>query len=218
MENTKKVKYAYHESKDYYDKALTTSSFWFRLYNRIAWGLDDKDYVDKVLSYIPDNFCGRLLDVPLGTGVHTYKKYAELKDAQIIALDYSADMLAKASERLGQFSHIQLLQGDVGALPFEDTSFDIVFSMNGFHAFPDKQKAFEETDRVLKPNGVLCGCFYVKGQRLVTDLFVRIFYVAKGWFTPPFYTIGELQSILAKKYKRVWMSSVKSIVCFYCVK
>lgn len=28
-----------------------------------------------------------------------------------------------------------------------DESFDIVISMNGFHAFPDKQKAFQETWR-----------------------------------------------------------------------
>ena len=35
----------------------------------------------------------------------------------------------------------------------EANSFDIVLSMNGFHAFPDKKKAFRETHRVLKPGG-----------------------------------------------------------------
>ena len=30
---------------------------------------------------------------------------------------------------------------------------DTVVSMNGFHAFPDKQKAFHEIWRVLKPGG-----------------------------------------------------------------
>lgn len=218
MENIKRVKHAYHESKDVYDNALTSNGFWFKLYNRIVWGIDDQDYVGKVLSYIPDDFCGRLLDVPAGTAVHTFKKYAGLNDAQIIALDDSDDMLIKARERLGQFSHVKLFQGDVGALPFDDASFDIVFSMNGFHAFPDKQKAFEETGRVLKADGVFCGCFYIKGQRRVTDFFVRTLYVVKGWFTPPFYTIGELQNFLVKRYRKVWLCRVKSIVCFYCVK
>ena len=35
----------------------------------------------------------------------------------------------------------------------ENESVDTVVSMNGFHAFPDKQKAFHEIWRVLKPGG-----------------------------------------------------------------
>ena len=41
----------------------------------------------------------------------------------------------------------------MGALPLSDGSCDVVMSMNGFHAFPDKKKAFRETYRVLKPGG-----------------------------------------------------------------
>ena len=36
----------------------------------------------------------------------------------------------------------------------EDASYDIVMSMNGFHAFPDKKKALKETYRVLKKSGL----------------------------------------------------------------
>lgn len=57
----------------------------------------------------------------------------------------------------------QKKQGDVGALPFADESFDIVLSLNGFHAFPDKEAAYRETFRVLKKGGTFCGCFYVQG-------------------------------------------------------
>ena len=32
----------------------------------------------------------------------------------------------------------------------ENETFDMVLSMNGFHAFPDKDHAFQETWRVLK--------------------------------------------------------------------
>ena len=38
---------------------------------------------------------------------------------------------------------------------------DTVVSMNGFHAFPDKQKAFHEIWRVLKPGGNFIACFYI---------------------------------------------------------
>ena len=38
----------------------------------------------------------------------------------------------KAS-RLG-LTNVRFQQGDVGALPFDDSSFDTVLSLNGFHA------------------------------------------------------------------------------------
>jgi ubiquinone/menaquinone biosynthesis C-methylase UbiE len=46
------------------------------------------------------------------------------------------------------------MQGDVGNLKFSNETFDIVLSMNGFHAFPDKEKAFSETARVIKKGGI----------------------------------------------------------------
>ena len=68
-------------------------------------------------------------------------------------MDYSKDMIEQAEARLREYGHIRFVQGDVGNLPMEDESFEMVLSMNGFHAFPDKKKAFSETHRVLKPNG-----------------------------------------------------------------
>ncbi len=218
MTDLKRIETGYRAYKDIYDDALTSQGIWFNLYNKIIWGIDDKDYVHKVLSYIPDSFTGELLDVPVGTGVHTFRKYKKLKAAHITALDYSSDMLAKARERLALCGQISFVQGDVGALPFEDLSFDMVFSMNGFHAFPNKQKAFEETDRVLKKGGIFCGCFYIRGQRRITDIAVCSIYDAKGWFTPPFLTLEELRGILKERYCEVRLEHVKSIACFHCVK
>ena len=50
---------------------------------------------------------------------------------------------------------------------------DTVVSMNGFHAFPDKQKAFHEIWRVLKPGGDLIACFYIRGKSKRTDWLVK---------------------------------------------
>ncbi len=54
-------------------------------------------------------------------------------------------------------------QGDVGALPFDEESFDIMLSMNGFQTFPDMEAAYKETFHVLKPGGIFRGFFYVEG-------------------------------------------------------
>ena len=70
-------------------------------------------------------------------------------------------MMASTQEKAGVLglTNISFRQGDVGALPFKDESFDIVLSLNGFHAFPDKEAAYRETYHVLKPGGTFCGCF-----------------------------------------------------------
>ena len=66
------------------------------------------------------------------------------ENAHITCIDYSMDMLEQARKRLGSHAHIKCIQGDVGNLQMENESVDTVVSMNGFHAFPDKQKAFHE--------------------------------------------------------------------------
>ena len=68
--------------------------------------------------------------------------------------------------------NVTFQQGDVGKLPFADSAFDIVLSLNGFHAFPDKEAAYREVFRVLRPGGTFCGCLYVAGEQKRTDWFV----------------------------------------------
>ena len=129
----------------------------------------------RVLSYIGENFDGKLLDVPIGTGVLTIPFYSLINKADINCLDYSEEMLNQAKEKAEKLkiNNIKFQKGDVGNLPFKNDTFDIVLSMNGFHAFPDKEKAFSETYRVLKPGGKFCGCFYIKGQSWKTDFIVN---------------------------------------------
>lgn len=95
---------------------------------------------------------------------------------------------AKVKFADAHINHITAMQGDVGNLPFEDGHFDIVLSMNGFHAFPDKTKAYTETNRVLKRGSKFIGCFYLKGESRITDILAEKILAKKGWFTPPFDT------------------------------
>jgi ubiquinone/menaquinone biosynthesis C-methylase UbiE len=146
--------------------------------------------------------------------------YESLPNAQVTCLDYSPDMMATAQKRATAhgLTNVSFQQGDVGALPFADESFDIVLSLNGFHAFPNKETAYAETFRVLKPGGIFCGCFYVAGETGRTDWFINHLYVRKGFFTPPFETQESLRSRLAEMYRQVDLSCIRSEACFACVK
>ena len=206
-----------------YDGIVTRSTLLGKLMDSVIWGLDKElaaKWIEDALAPIPADFAGKLLEVPVGTGVLTMPLYKSLPGAEITCLDYSADMMAHAEKRAEAMgvSNVSFLQGDVGALPFGDESFDIVLSLNGFHAFPDKDASFREPCRVLKPGGVFCGCFYIAEEFKRTDWFVRHMYVPKGFFTPPFETKESLRTRLEGLYSRVEVSTVNAEGIFRCVK
>ena len=198
-----KIKESYRQTRNIYDDVLTRSKWWSRLYMDVFWGgIDDNKIAAKTLSYIPDDFSGKLLDVPVGTGVFTARKYSLMKQADITCLDYSEDMLLQARTRFEQegIGNTQTVQGDVGALPFADESFDTVLSMNGIHVFPDKERAWSEMHRVLKKGGYLVACFCIKGESRISDWLMHRILSRKGWFTPPFETFASLKERLEKDY------------------
>ena len=116
-----KIQEAYRASKNVYDAVLTQKNLFARAYIRIFWnGVDDTEIARRVLGFIPEDFTGKLLDAPVGTGVFTEEKYRGLHKAEITALDYSADMLAQAAGRFSGLPNIECVRGDVGNLPLAD--------------------------------------------------------------------------------------------------
>ena len=146
--------------------------------------------------------------------------YRTMPEADITCLDYSPDMMRQAREKADclHLKNVTFRQGDVGALPYEDDTFDIVLSLNGFHAFPDKEAAYREVFRVLRPGGTFCGCFYVKSEHRRTDWFVRRVYEKAGFFTQPYETVSSLKARLDGMYTDVDMGNLKSMAWFACRK
>ena len=207
----------------FYDGMMTYSTFLGKAVCRLVWNMNrgkNLDYLERALSGVPEGFAGKLLEVPVGTGVLTMPVYRELPKADVTCLDYSEAMMASAQQkaRAAELQNVRFIQGDVGALPFEDEQFDIVLSLNGFHAFPDKEAAYRETFRVLKPGGTFCGCFYIQGGCARTDWFIKHLYQPKGFFTPPYETEDSLRARIEGMYREVEVRRVEGIGCFRCVK
>ena len=226
MTRKDQIKNAYKvtgNSASFYDGMITYSTIPGKAVCRVVWNMDGEKnlkYLEMALSGVPEDFKGKLLEVPVGTGVLTMPVYRDLPEADITCLDYSENMMTSAKARTHDMglSNVKFLQGDVGELPFEDESFDVVLSLNGFHAFPDKEAAYRETFRVLKPGGTFCGCFYIRGQNRRTDWIIRHLYQPGGYFTPPYETKGSLRKRLEGMYSKVKVASVEGIACLRCVK
>lgn len=213
---------AYSKITNRYDDVLTARKWWSRLYMNCIWKVDDNLVAKEVLEMLPDDFKGKILDIPVGTAVFTAEKFRKMKNAKIVGVDYSQDMLNIANERIlrDNIENLTLLHGDVRELEFENERFDAVLSMNGFHAFPaQKHKAFSETCRVLKKSGIFLGCFYIRGERRIADWIVRNILDKKGFFTPPHFTKKEVTELLKSFYgEKVEVKNHRSILIFKCIK
>jgi tRNA (uracil-5-)-methyltransferase TRM9 len=79
----------------------------------------------------------------------------------VVGLDYSHGLLLEARKRRS----MGLVRGDVGSLPFPDSTFDIVLSIAVVHHLDSHGRrtgAMEEMKRVLKPGGKVLLCVWSK--------------------------------------------------------
>jgi arsenite methyltransferase len=75
----------------------------------------------------------------------------------VIGVDMTAAMLARAAASAGEIgvTNVELHESLIEALPLEDASVDVVISNGVIDLVPDKEAAFAEIDRVLRPGGRL---------------------------------------------------------------
>jgi len=96
-----------------------------------------------------------VLELCCGTGrVTNHLRKILTPTCELIASDISEDMLAIAREKLkGQNIDWRVI--DAQEIPLEDGSCDLVVCCFGYMLVPDKEKAFVEALRVLRPGGTL---------------------------------------------------------------
>ena len=123
---------------NFYDGMITCSTLSGKAVCRLVWDMNKAEnnaYLEKALSGIPEHFSGKLLEVPVGTGILTMPLYRTLPKADITCLDYSADMMGQAQEKADRLhlKNVTFRQGDVGALPYADG----VFTLQNFYSLLD---------------------------------------------------------------------------------
>ena len=206
-----------------YDGMMTNSGLFGKIAVKLFWGMTSaefENFLTLTLAGVPKNFSGRMLEIPVGTGVLTFPFYEKSDGAEIFCVDYSEKMIDAAKKKSSEkfLPNVKILRGDVGNLNFPSEFFDLVLSVNGLHVFPDKSAAYKEIFRTLKPDGIFCGSVYVAGQCRRTDFFVKNFCDKAGFFTPPHETPETLERRLKSFCDEVKISRVKSFAGFVCRK
>lgn len=156
-------------------------------YNQWRFGGKSGQFVNlKELNIVKDllnDFNGRILDMPCGTG-RLAKFLLEKNPAlDIVGADYSFEML-KLCQKVG---YSQLVKTDAFHSSFYDNSFDCLISFRFVFHYQDIGLFFKEVTRLLSPNG---------------------FFIFDTYSWSPYQILG----FLSKKYrKKVFIHSTKEL-------
>ena len=99
-----------------------------------------------------------VLDIGVGIGGPACLLVEEHGAARVTGIDVEDPVLenaAQAVSRRGLQDRVILKRVEPGPLPFDDESFDVVFSKDSIIHIPDKQALFKEIYRVLRSGGWL---------------------------------------------------------------
>lgn len=96
-----------------------------------------------------------ILDVGCGGGININRMASKAK--KVYGVDYSIESVKLSREVNEEYvskGKVEVLEGNVLSLPFDDDKFDIVTAFETVYFWPDIEKAFGEVKRVLKPGGI----------------------------------------------------------------
>jgi phosphatidylethanolamine/phosphatidyl-N-methylethanolamine N-methyltransferase len=126
---------------------------------------------------------GRILEVGVGTGL-SFDHYDA--DTEVIGIDLSAPMVAKARERLssGAFPHVRdVMVMDAHDLKFPDASFDCVVAQFVITLVAQPERVLDECARVVRPGGEIVLINHLYSERGIAAALER-------WFARPAAAFG----------------------------
>lgn len=159
----------------------------FDRYQRIAGFYDFLDLpfeysrYRRLRSQLFESLRGRILDAGVGTG-RNFPFYPS--GAQVVGVDFSSAMLARAKRRRSQATaDVELRAMDVTHLDFPNGSFDTAVASFLFCVLPDELQtlALGELRRVVKLGGTIRLLEYVRPRGAVRRLITRLWQPWIAW-------------------------------------
>lgn len=108
----------------------------------------------------------KVLDVGSGLGGIDILLAREHGAREVIGLEVEAPLIARAAaavEKAGLTGRVAFRQVEPGPFPFDDSTFDAVFSKDSMIHIPDKPALYAEVLRVLRPGGLFVASDWLYG-------------------------------------------------------
>jgi ubiquinone/menaquinone biosynthesis C-methylase UbiE len=126
------------------------------IYDRFMRRMRDRGWLETNLILQAGISQGLVLEIGLGPGYLGLEWLKKTQDAQLKALEISADMIAIARRNARDYGledRVAYVQGDAQHMLFESNLFDGVFTNGSLHEWSQPQRILQEVHRVLKPGG-----------------------------------------------------------------
>ena len=117
---------------------------------------------------------GHALEVGHGPGYLGLEWLKQTNDSTLTGLDISPDMQSLAGRNAAEYGfgdRVEYKLGNAAQLPFDDESFDAVFSNGSLHEWEHPEAIFDQIWRVLKPGGR----YFVSDMRRDMGFFIKAF-------------------------------------------
>ena len=117
---------------------------------------------------------GLLLEIGPGPGYLGLELLKKTKGTKLKGIEISANMIKlaeKNAEQYGLSSRANYVMGDASSMPFDNDTFDGVFTNGSLHEWSEPQKIFNEIYRVLKPQGA----YFISDLRRDMNFFIKWF-------------------------------------------
>ncbi len=134
--------------------------YWRRLWLLVAGRAAERQMLDAVTRAVSAQAGLRVLDAGAGTGALSRRLSQALPDVRPVLVDLSPGMLARAA-----YLHDPRAIASVEALPFADSTFDVVMSAWVIETVDSPFVAVTEMLRVLRPGGLLAYSFCSRPAR-----------------------------------------------------
>lgn len=115
----------------------------------------------RAVRGLPAPPAARVLDVPCGDGFYTAALARHFAAGAVTAADLSPEYLKLARRVVRKATRgrpaaaVKYAEADAYALPFSDTTFDVVWCAQSFITFDNGPKALREMARVARPGGIV---------------------------------------------------------------
>lgn len=160
-------------------------------------GVSHKNVTDWALSHLNINGTENVLDIGCGGGDALKKMSLAITTGHLTGADYS-----EVSVELSKKNNIddinsgkmEIIQASVENLPFDDNSFNIIYTIESFYFWNNPVECLKEVRRVLAPNGIFMIIADIHGDAELSQ--EEIYNIKKyNLFNP---TLAQFRELLEK--------------------